>query len=184
MTIVEVPDPSLVVLIGAAGSGKTTFAARHFGNDEVLSSDALRAAVAGDEADQRASGLAFRILHRELAKRLAAGRLTVIDATNTRPEHRRPLLARARAAGVPTVAIVFDLAGDVVHARNAAREGRVVDREVVDRQLAWVRGTVERGQLSREGFDRVVILDSPRAVDDLLQARRGPAPPRGPVLEP
>lgn len=157
MPTLTVPDPALVVLVGAAGSGKSTLARRAFAPDEILSSDALRAAVSGDEADQRASRTAFAILHRELAKRLAAGRLTVVDATNLRREHRRPLLARARQAGVPAVAIVLDLPASTVHARNAGR-ARIVDAAVVDRQLGWLRRTVDGGRLAAEGFDPIVIL--------------------------
>ena len=97
--VIEIEDPILVVLIGAAGSGKSTFAARHFAADEILSSDAFRALVAGDAADQRASGLAFRRLHEELARRLARGRLSVVDATNLTPHARRVLLARAATPG-------------------------------------------------------------------------------------
>ena len=79
---IVLPDPSLVVLIGAAGVGKSTFAARHFRADEILSSDRYRAIVSGDEADQAATRIAFRLLHRDVRARLAAGRLTVVDATS------------------------------------------------------------------------------------------------------
>src|SRR5919197_5801069 len=106
--VVRIPDPSLVVLVGAAGSGKTTFAARWFAPEEVLSSDALREVVSGDAADQRATRSAFGILHRALTRRLAAGRLTVIDATNVQAYARRALLRRSALAGVPAVALVFD----------------------------------------------------------------------------
>jgi protein phosphatase len=166
------PDPALVVLVGAAGSGKSTFAASRFSADEILSSDALRAAVSGSEADQSASAVAFRILHRSLERRLAARKLTVVDATNTKPDQRRPLVARARAAGVSTVAVVLDVPPAVVHAQNAGRAGRIVDREVVDRQLTAVRRTLEAGQLIAEGFDHVVILRSTADVASLEVERR------------
>ena len=109
MTTIEVPDPSLVLLVGAAGAGKTTFAARHFAPDEVLSSDAYRALVSGDEANQKVSRVAFSILHRDLERRLLAGQLTVVDATNVEPRNRRELIRRAQAAGLPVVALVLDL---------------------------------------------------------------------------
>src|SRR5579864_206528 len=76
------PELSLVVLIGASGSGKSTFARKHFRPTEVISSDYCRALVADDENDQAATNDAFDVLHFIAAKRLAAGRLTVVDATN------------------------------------------------------------------------------------------------------
>ena len=167
------PDPSLVVLIGAAGSGKSTLAARLFALDEIVSSDALRAVVSGDEADQRISGVAFRILHRTVAKRLASGRLTVVDATNVVASVRRPLVARARAAGLPVTAIVLDLAPDRVRLQNAARS-RVVDPDVIERHLAAVRSTVDAGRLELEGIDQVVVLTSPDDAAALTVERVGP----------
>src|SRR6187431_1909860 len=79
VTTILVRDPSLVLLVGAAGAGKTTFAARHFALDEVLSSDAYRALLSGDEANQKVSRVAFSILHRDLERRLRAGHLAVVD---------------------------------------------------------------------------------------------------------
>ena len=146
VTTILVPDPSLVLLVGAAGAGKTTFAARHFAPGEVLSSDAYRAPVSGDEADQSVSRVAFRILHRELERRLADRLLTVVDATNVAPGNRRQLIRRARAAGVPVVALVLAPPGTVVLARNAARERRV-DEEVVRYQLERVERTAADGIL-------------------------------------
>ena len=120
MSTLVLPDPSLVVLIGAAGSGKSTLAARLFAPDEIVSSDALRAAISGSEADQRASAAAFRALHRTVDRRLAAGAMTVVDATNAKREYRRPLIERAHATGTPVVAIVLDLPPSTIHAQNAS----------------------------------------------------------------
>lgn len=172
MSTLVLPDPSVVVLVGPAGSGKSTLAARLFAPDEVLSSDALRAVVSGNEADQRASAVAFQILHRTIERRMAAGQLTVVDATNTKPDHRRPLLARARAAGMPAVAIVLDLPSAQIHAQNAGRAKRVVDPEMVDRHLTAIRRTLETGQLVAEGFDHVVILRTPEDAAALAVERR------------
>lgn len=178
MTVITIPDPSLVVLVGASGAGKTTFAARHFDPAEVLSSDGYRALVSGDEADQRATSAAFARLHGELARRLADRRLTVIDATNVERATRRGLLARSRAARLPAVAIVLDLAATIVLARNAARSGRVVDEGAVRHHLARMRSTLDESdaRLEAEGFAHVVVLRDQVDIDRVSVVRLLPKP--------
>jgi predicted kinase len=95
-TTIKVPELSLVVLIGASGSGKSSFASKHFKSTEIISSDFCRGLVADDENDQTASNEAFDVLHFIARKRLARGQLTVIDATNVEPENRKHLVAIAR----------------------------------------------------------------------------------------
>lgn len=163
-------DPTLVVLIGAAGAGKSTFAARHFAREEVLSSDALRARISGDEADQTVTQVAFAVLHRALAARLASGRTTVVDATNVTRFARRGLLRRASAARVPAVAVILDLPTDVVLHQNAARPGRIVPERAVLRQLAELRRTL-RGDLVAEGFDAALILRTREELEGFRIAR-------------
>jgi predicted kinase len=163
--VIRLPDPCLVVLVGAAGAGKSTFAARHFAPGEILSSDAFRERIAGDATDQRATGPAFAALHRELRRRLADGRLTVVDATSVLPAARAALLRDAAAAGIPAVAVVLDLPPDVVLARNAGRPGaRAVPEEVVRRQLDELRRSLVEDGLEREGFSAVVRLRTEEAV--------------------
>ncbi len=174
MTTISVSDPALIVLIGPAGAGKTTFAARHFDVAEVLSSDAFRALLNGDEADQRRTRTAFSILHRELVRRLAAGRLVVVDATNVEPHARQALLARAGFAGVPAIAIVLALPADVVHGRNAARMERVVPVAVVERHLERLVAAASEDHLRGEGFAAVHILRNVADVDGVVIERRGP----------
>src|SRR5581483_3605115 len=106
---IEVPALSLVVLVGATASGKSSFARRHFLPTEVVSSDACRALVADDENVLDANDDAFAVLHAIAGTRLRRGRLTVVDATNVHPESRKPLVALARDHDVLPVAIVFDL---------------------------------------------------------------------------
>jgi protein phosphatase len=166
---IVVPDPSLVLLFGASGSGKTTFAARHFAPTEVLASDTFRAMVADDERDMSATADAFELLHAAAAKRLAAGRLTVVDATNVQPEARRPLIALARRYGRVPVAIVFDLPERLCLERNAARGGRRVPPRVVRGQHGLLRRSL--GQLAGEGFGRVVVLHAPEEVETVTIAR-------------
>jgi protein phosphatase len=174
VTTIKVPDPSLVLLVGAAGAGKTSFAIRHFAPDEILSSDAYRALVSGDETNQKVSRVAFSILHRDLERRLLAGQLTVVDATNVEPRNRRELIRRAQTAGLPVVALVLDLHPLIVLARNATRSRRV-DEEVVRWQLERVRTTAGEGVLAGEGCAIVWIGRSPEAIDGVL-IRRVPAP--------
>ena len=172
MAELVVPDPSLVALVGAAGAGKSTFAHRHFAPDEVLASDVLRELVAGDAADQAATRPAFGILHRSLARRLSARRLTVVDATNVQRHARRALLRRARAAGVPAVAIVLDLPPEVVLDRNAGRPGRVVDESIVRLHLAQLGAAIEGEGLVDEGFDVVYRIWSTAALDEVTIVRQ------------
>jgi protein phosphatase len=166
---IVVPDPSLVLLVGASGSGKTTFAARHFAPTEVLASDAFRAMVADDERDMSATADAFELVHAGAAKRLAAGRLTVVDATNVQPEARRTLIALARLHGRVPVAIVFDLPERLCLERNAARGGRRVPPRVVRGQHGLLRRSL--GRLAGEGFGRVVVLHTPEEVETVTIAR-------------
>jgi protein phosphatase len=130
--------------------------------------------ISGDAADQRATRPAYAILHRELERHLAAGRLVVVDATNVEAAARRSLLVRATAAGVPAVAIVLALPATIVAARNAGRTGRVVDQAVVDRHLGRLAAAMAADRLSQEGFAAVRILTTPAEVD-LLRIERVPA---------
>jgi predicted kinase len=173
VTRIEIRDPTLVVLVGAAGSGKSTFAARHFAESEILSSDAFREILTGNAADQRATKTAFSIIHREVSKRLGAGRTVVVDATNVEAHARRALLARARLAQARAVAIVFALPPDVVRARNAARTSRVVDPEIIERHVDRLVATLPT--LADEGFDEVLVL---RAVADVDMVTIGREPLR------
>jgi protein phosphatase len=173
MPEIVIADPTLVVLVGAAGSGKSTFAARHFAPDEILSSDRFRELIAGDAANQTATRPAFGRLHRELTRRLAAGHLTVVDATSIEPAARRSLVQRARMAGVPATAIVLDLPAAVVLARNAARPERTVAEDIVRRHLARLRSQLDdpRGPIPSEGFDAVVVFRDPGELDSVAIRR-------------
>jgi len=171
--VLDVPDPSLIVLVGAAGSGKSTFVARHFAPDEILSSDAFRALVSGDPANQAATKPAFGALHRAVVARLRSGRLTVIDATNVQPHARRALVARAAEAGVPVVAIVLELPPDVVLARNARRGGAAaVPEPAVLAQLDALSATLAADPaLAWSGFTRVHHLRTPTQADAVVVRR-------------
>ncbi len=169
MTI-SIPNLSLVVLVGVSGSGKSTFARQHFLPTEILSSDICRALVSDDDNDQSATQDAFDVLHYIAAKRLARGRLTVIDATNVQPEARRSLVKLAREHHVLPVAIVLKPPESVCRARNAGRADRDFGPHVIRNQASQLRRSL-RG-LKREGFRHVTILESVEEIAAVQIERR------------
>ncbi|QEU91233.1 polynucleotide kinase-phosphatase [Streptomyces kanamyceticus] len=155
--VLPVTDLSLVVLIGATGSGKSTFARRHFKPTEVISSDFCRGLVADDENDQGASRDAFDVLNYIAGKRLAAGRRTVVDATSVQSDSRKKLIELARAHDVLPIAIVLDVPEEVCAERNAARADRAgMPRRVILRHQRELRRSLRH--LEREGFRKVHVL--------------------------
>jgi protein phosphatase len=159
----EVPELSLVVLVGASGSGKSTFAAKHFKSTEVVSSDFCRGLVSDDENDQAATKDAFELLHFIAAKRMRVGRLTVVDATSVKREDRAPLIRLAREHHFLPVAIVFNLPERLCDDRNQARPDRDFGPHVVRNQTRELRRSLKR--LNREGFRQVHLLGNPEEVD-------------------
>ena len=157
------PELSLVVLVGVSGSGKSTFARKHFKATEILSSDYCRGLVSDDENSQAATTDAFDVLHFIARKRLAAGKLTVVDATNVQPEARKPLVQLARDFHCLPVALVLDVPERVAHARNQTRADRNFGPHVIRQQAAQLHKSL-RG-LEREGFRHVHILRSPEEID-------------------
>jgi protein phosphatase len=160
---IVIPDLSLVLLIGTSGCGKSTFAQKHFKPTEVLSSDYCRGLVSDDENDQAASRDAFEVLHFIAAKRLRAGKLTVIDATNVQAEARKPLIAIAREFHVLPVGIVLNPPVRVCIDRNRARPDRDFGPHVIQRQAQDLRRSFK--QLEREGLRRVFELSSVEEIE-------------------
>ncbi|WSQ12353.1 polynucleotide kinase-phosphatase [Streptomyces sp. NBC_01231] len=164
--VLPVTDLSLVVLIGASGSGKSTFARRHFKPTEVISSDFCRGLVSDDENDQSATRDAFDVLHYIAGKRLAAGRRTVVDATSVQQDARRQLIDLAKQYDVLPIAIVLDVPEEVCAERNATRDDRAdMPRRVIQRHTRELRRSLRH--LEREGFRKVHLL---RGVEDVETA--------------
>ncbi|MEV5144871.1 polynucleotide kinase-phosphatase [Streptomyces sp. NPDC052727] len=160
-----VTDLSLVVLVGASGSGKSTFARRHFKPTEVISSDFCRGLVCDDENDQSATPDAFDVLHYIAGKRLAAGRRTVVDATSVQQDARRRLIDLAKRYDVLPIAIVLDVPEEVCAERNAARTDRAdMPRRVIQRHVRELRRSLRH--LEREGFRKVHVLRGPEEVEN------------------
>ncbi|MFS4106331.1 polynucleotide kinase-phosphatase [Streptomyces sp. PD-S100-1] len=164
--VLPVTDLSLVVLVGASGSGKSTFARRHFKPTEVISSDFCRGLVSDDENDQSASRDAFDVLHYIAGKRLAAGRRTVVDATSVQSDARKQLIELARRYDVLPIAVVLDVPEEVCAERNAARTDRAgMPRRVINRHVRELRRSLRH--LEREGFRKVHVL---RGVEEVEHA--------------
>lgn len=156
MTEISVPDLSLVVLVGVSGSGKSTFAAKHFKPTQVISSDYCRGLVADDENDQSSTPEAFDLLHHIVGVRLRRGLLTVVDATNVQWKARQSLIALAKSHDVLCDAIVLDVPEEVAVARNAFRPDRDFGAHVIRRQRGDLRKSLSK--ISRDGFRRVHVL--------------------------
>jgi len=154
---VEVPDPALVLLVGAAGSGKSTWAAARYRDAEVVSSDALRAVVGSGTADLDASEDAFRLLDQIVAGRARRGLTVVVDTLGLDPARRASWAALAHESGLPLVAVLFDTPPALCRARNAARDGPV-PAAVLGGQLRRMRDI--GAELEAEGWDVHVVSAS------------------------
>jgi protein phosphatase len=159
----DIPEYSLVLLIGASGSGKSTFARKHFLPTEILSSDTCRGLVSDDENSQDATPDAFELLRSMAAIRLRRRRLTVIDATNVRAEDRKGLIALARQWHALPTAIVINPGDDVCHARNKQRPDRSFGPHVVRNQQSALRRGLR--SMKREGFGHVYVLNSETEIE-------------------
>lgn len=165
MTTLKIPEFALVALVGASGSGKSTFAHKHFLPTEILSSDTMRGWITDNENDQTISADAFETLHFIAAKRLKHMKLVVVDATNVQQMARKPLIALAREYHVLPVAIVLDVPEQVAVQRNEARPDRNFGRRVVAKHRQELRRSLK--SLKREGFRRVFHLKGVENIDSV-----------------
>lgn len=163
MTELCIPRMGLVVLVGVSGSGKSTFARRHFKPTEVVSSDFCRGLVADDENDQAATPDAFDVLHYIVGTRLRRGLLTVVDATNVQQSARAELVRLAKSHDVMVDAIVLDVPEGVALDRNEQRPDRDFGSHVVSRQRRDLKRSLSR--IRKEGFRRVHLLRGVEEVD-------------------
>jgi protein phosphatase len=156
----EIASPALVVLCGPAGSGKSTFAARHFPRTAIVSSDRCRAMLADDERNLAVSREAFDLFHTIIDRRLRFRRLAVADSTALRRDARRTLLDIGQRRGVPVHLIIFDVSVDRCYLHDTLRDRRV-GRAVIARQVRLLHDALRT--VGEEGFDRVVVLDEDAA---------------------
>lgn len=160
---ISLPEPCLVVLVGASGSGKSSFARRHFLASEVISSDFCRGLVSDDENSLEATNDTFDVLHFIAEKRLHNLKLSVIDATNVQEASRKSLLRLARKHHLFTVAIVLNTPEAVCQERNAQRPDRNFGPHVVRNHVRELRGSLRH--LEKEGFRRVFVLNGVEEIE-------------------
>jgi alkanesulfonate monooxygenase SsuD/methylene tetrahydromethanopterin reductase-like flavin-dependent oxidoreductase (luciferase family)/predicted kinase len=156
----RLPDPALVVLVGASGSGKSTWAEQRYRAAEIVSSDALRGVVGSGRHDLDATTEAFALLDQIVAGRLRRGLTTVVDTLGLDEDRRRGYLDLGRRHGLPTVVVGFDVPAALCRQRNAARD-RPVPAPVLTQQLRTAKSVVEG--LAGEGWDRVVVVTEEEA---------------------
>jgi protein phosphatase len=167
---IKVPELSLVVLVGVSGSGKSSFAKKHFKRTEILSSDECRALVSDDENSQAATNDAFEVLYHIAGKRLKNGLLTVIDATNVQKETRKGLIELSKTHHCLPIAIVLDLPEKVCEERNQTRADRNFGGHVIRQQSQQLKKSIRK--LKDEGFRQVYILKSLEEIDAVLEIKR------------
>lgn len=160
---IKVPELSLVLLIGTSGSGKSTFARKHFGKHEVVSSDECRGIVLNDENAMEATSDAFDLLHYIVGKRLKNGLLTVVDATNVQAKSRKDLVEIARSYHTLPVAIVLNIPQRICEDRNESRADRNFGAHVIRNQHQDLKRTIKR--LKQEGFRQIYVLNSIEEVE-------------------
>lgn len=170
MSSILLPEFCLVLLIGASGSGKTTFAGKHFKPTEIVSSDWARGRVADDENSLEATPDAFELVQTLIEIRMRRRMLTVVDATNVRAEDRAKLTAIAKRWDALCAAIVIDPGEDICLDRNKLRPDRQFGPHVVRNQRSALRKGL--GGLKREGFREIHQLMSLAAIDDAVITRQ------------
>ncbi len=167
---IKIPELSLVLLIGASGSGKSTFANKYFKKHEVVSSDICRGIVSNDENSQAATGDAFDLLNFIIAKRLKNGLLTVVDATNIQKESRKKLINLAREYHTLPVAIILDLPQRVCEDRNKKRDDRNFGEHVIRQQKQQLKRSFKG--LKREGFRKIYKFSSEEEIAEITHITR------------
>src|SRR5215470_6049043 len=160
---ISIPDFCLVALIGSSGSGKSTFARRHFKPTEVISSDACRGLVEDDENSLDATADAFALLHFIAETRLKRRKLALVDATNVRPEDRAHLVRIAKKFHALPVAVILNPGEEVCRARNKMRPDRQFGPHVIRNQTASLKRNIRR--IVKEGFRYVHELRSVEAIE-------------------
>ncbi len=152
------PTPSAIMMAGIPASGKSTLAGK-LGESlqlPVLSSDAMRLELTGNEEDLSRDTKIWNELYRRAEMLLTAGQSLIVDATHNTLRQREFDSRYYRSMGaqsVVCVAVMIDLATALE--RNHART-RIVPDDVIEQMH---NNLTEHPPRVEDGFDGVIIIE-------------------------
>lgn len=153
----QTSGPVMILMVGPAGSGKSTYVRENFPGYAVLNADSIRLDLTGDESNQERNPEVFSVMRRRLAKFLRSGQSAVVDNTNVKQPSRTELyeIAKAFDARIEAHVMQTDLA--MCLRRNAGRT-RVVPDDVIKNQ--YVQFLQSLSELPCESqLDSVVLVE-------------------------
>lgn len=144
MEIPKIENPTLYILIGVPGCGKSTYAEELAQKSErgiaLVSSDQIRKSLYGNESCQDNPKKVFSIAHQAIIDQLQKGYDVIFDATNIYAKNRKDLILKVCfevTKPVRFVAIYFDTPIETCIARQDLRERKVPTKviEKMNRQM-------------------------------------------------
>jgi predicted kinase len=124
--------PTLIMLVGLPGSGKSTYAKTVLSHCKIHSSDDLREELYGDVNNQSSNDKLFRELHKRIKEDLRAGNDVVYDATNIHWKRRKAFLKEISNIDCYTEAHLIATPYEVCVVQNLQRF-RMVPESVIER---------------------------------------------------
>lgn len=165
-TRIEIPANALVITLGPAGCGKSTFCER-FPGHSVVSSDLCRAMITDDPTSQDANKQAFELFHLWIKSRLQHGRLAVADATNLTPRARKTLRDIAAERKVPVIVLRFATDLETCLAQNRQRD-RFVPEHVI--RTHYEQYEIAREQIVEEGYSAIHTINPLREYELVINS--------------
>lgn len=151
-----IPSNALVILSGASGSGKSTFAKRYFSDYTIVSSDQCREEICGDASNQDVSAEAFDLFYDKIKKSLSNNQLTISDSTATHSKARARLIEIARRCNTKAVCIVFDIDENICAERAFNRPERSVPKNVSLRHSKQLKSGLAK--IEKENLLKTIII--------------------------